>query len=171
MTWFEITYQLQSFLSSGGLALWCIIAVMFFIWWLVIARYLFIYFIFPRYRAEWLQAWEENRSLPHWHSQKIRELYLSQANIMLRQHLPLINIMVIICPLLGLLGTVNGMIEVFDTMEILGTGNPRAMATGISQATITTMAGMVVAVPGLFFYNQLQHRAEREHQRLFDQLT
>ena len=55
-----------------------------------------------------------------------------------------------LCPLLGLLGTVTGMIEVFDVMAFTGTGNPRLMAGGISKATLPTMTGLVISITGLF---------------------
>jgi len=68
----------------------------------------------------------------------------------LQQSLGLIKSLVAVCPLLGLLGTVTGMIEVFDVMAVMGTGSARAMASGISKATIPTMAGMVGALTGVF---------------------
>ena len=49
-----------------------------------------------------------------------------------------------------LLGTVYGMIEVFEVLAVLGTGNPRAMSTGVAKATIPTMAGMTIALSGYF---------------------
>ena len=62
------------------------------------------------------------------------------------------------CPMLGLLGTVYGMIEVFEVLAVLGTGNPRAMSTGVAKATIPTMAGMTIALTGLYFKFDLQNR-------------
>ncbi len=76
-----------------------------------------------------------------------------------------------LCPLLGLLGTVTGMIEVFDVMAIAGSGNPRAMASGVSRATIPTMAGMVAALSGLIFSVQLERRSKSEASRIADQLA
>jgi biopolymer transport protein ExbB len=65
-----------------------------------------------------------------------------------------------IAPLLGLLGTVCGMISTFEVIAWFGTGNARAMASGISEALITTQTGLLVAVPGLVLGNFLQRRAE-----------
>ena len=79
--------------------------------------------------------------------------------------LAFIGALISICPLLGLLGTVVGMIHVFDLMAVTGTGDARAMASGVSLATIPTMAGMVVALSGLFFRADLQQRVGRERQR------
>lgn len=71
-----------------------------------------------------------------------------------------------IAPLLGLLGTVCGMINTFEVIAWFGTGNAKAMASGISEALITTQAGLVVAVPGLVLGNFLQHRAESLKSRI-----
>ena len=65
------------------------------------------------------------------------------------------------CPMLGLLGTVYGMIEVFEVLAVLGTGNPRAMSTGVAKATIPTMAGMTIALSGLFFKFDLANKVSR----------
>ncbi len=77
----------------------------------------------------------------------------------LRRNLSLVAILAAIAPLLGLLGTVTGMITTFNVISIFGTGNARAMAEGISEALITTQSGLLVAIPGLFMSNYLARRA------------
>ena len=62
------------------------------------------------------------------------------------------------CPMIGLLGTVYGMIEVFEILSFLGTGNPRAMSSGVAMATIPTMTGMVISLFGLYFYQDITSR-------------
>ena len=62
-------------------------------------------------------------------------------------------------PLLGLLGTVVGMIETFQSITLFGTGDPKLMAGGISQALVTTMLGLIAAVPLLFIHNILESRS------------
>jgi len=69
-------------------------------------------------------------------------------------------------PLMGLLGTVSGMITTFNVISVFGTGNARAMAAGISEALITTQAGLVVAVPGLILGALLYRRAEQMKERM-----
>ena len=64
------------------------------------------------------------------------------------------------CPMIGLLGTVYGMIEVFEVLSFLGTGNPRAMSSGVAMATIPTMSGMVITLFGLYFYQDINGRIE-----------
>ncbi len=73
--------------------------------------------------------------------------------------------------MLGLLGTVTGMIDVFEVMSISGSGNSRAMAAGVSKATIPTMAGMVAALSGVFMNAWLQRTAVRERELLGEHLT
>lgn len=66
----------------------------------------------------------------------------------------------LISPLLGLLGTVFGMIEVFTAIMLQGTGNAGVLAGGISQALITTAAGLLVAIPAMIFYRALTRRVD-----------
>ena len=68
-----------------------------------------------------------------------------------------INILIIICPVLGLLGTVTGMIQVFDVVAVLGTGNARALASGITMATLPTMVGMTISIIGLLIMAYLRN--------------
>lgn len=65
-----------------------------------------------------------------------------------------------IAPLMGLLGTVLGMIKVFDIIQSLGVGQARALSGGISEALITTAAGLMIGIPALIFYNYLNSRSE-----------
>lgn len=71
-----------------------------------------------------------------------------------------ITVLAAVAPLLGLLGTVLGMIETFSVIAVFGTGNARALAGGISVALITTQTGLLVAIPGLIMANRLGRRAE-----------
>jgi len=82
----------------------------------------------------------------------------------------LIKTLVAICPLLGLLGTVTGMIEVFDVMAVAGSSNARAMAAGVTRATIPTMAGMVAALSGFIISVQINRFARDEGARVADGL-
>ncbi len=77
-----------------------------------------------------------------------------------RRYIDTIIVLAAAAPLLGLLGTVTGMISTFDVMAQFGTGNAKAMASGISEALITTQTGLFVAVPGLFMGNFLRRRVE-----------
>ena len=84
----------------------------------------------------------------------------------LNRYLALIAVLAATAPLLGLLGTVTGMIATFDIISIFGTGNARAMAGGISEALITTQTGLLMAIPGLYMSGFLSRRAENLKQRI-----
>jgi biopolymer transport protein ExbB len=87
------------------------------------------------------------------------------------RNIALIQTCVALCPLLGLLGTVTGMVEVFEVMAISGSGNPRSMASGVSKATIPTMAGMVAALSGIAMSTYLLRKAGRERELITDHLV
>jgi len=75
--------------------------------------------------------------------------------------LPMIKLVAAVAPLLGLLGTVTGMIETFQSITLFGTGDPKLMAGGISQALVTTVLGLVVAVPVLFIFSILNTKSKK----------
>jgi biopolymer transport protein ExbB len=78
----------------------------------------------------------------------------------LERFLPALNIMGAVAPLLGLLGTVTGMIGTFQSITLYGTGDPRMMSGGISEALITTMLGLAVAIPIMLVHTFLRRRLE-----------
>jgi biopolymer transport protein ExbB len=84
----------------------------------------------------------------------------------LDDNLTVIGVLARVSPLLGLLGTVTGMIATFDVISVFGAGNARAMAGGISEALITTQTGLMVAIPGLYAHNFLTRRAENLKRRV-----
>jgi biopolymer transport protein ExbB len=97
-------------------------------------------------------------------------MLISDVRLKLERGLPLIGTIVAVCPMFGLLGTVTGMIEVFDVMAVAGSGNARGMAAGVSKATLPTMAGMVGALSGMLFSIQLKRFAQSESGRVADSL-
>lgn len=85
---------------------------------------------------------------------------VDQANHDLQRYLTALGIVASISPLLGLLGTVVGMIEVFTALMLEGSGNARALAGGIAEALITTAAGLSVAIPALMFHRYYLRRVD-----------
>ena len=139
--------------------------VAFLLWFLILERYWFIFREHPKNLTYCLSLWEKQTD-KNWHGKKVREELISILSIALNEHIQRIKTLIALCPLLGLLGTVMGMIEVFDVLAVTGTGNARAMADSISRATIPTMAGMVVALSGLYFSANLGRRVKNESFRL-----
>ncbi|TGD76163.1 energy transducer TonB [Mangrovimicrobium sediminis] len=92
------------------------------------------------------------------------ELRLSEAVLeevpRINRYLPLLKIVAAVAPLMGLLGTVTGMIVTFQAITLFGAGDPRLMAGGISQALVTTVLGLCVAIPMLLLHNLVQSRAK-----------
>lgn len=79
----------------------------------------------------------------------------------LERYLRVLGTVVTVAPLLGLLGTVVGMIRVFNVIAIQGVGDPGALAGGIREALYTTAVGLSIAIPSLVFYNYFRHRTDR----------
>jgi len=89
----------------------------------------------------------------------------------LDKRLAVISMLAAVTPLLGLLGTVIGMIETFNVIAVFGTGNAKAMANGISVALITTETGLLVAIPGLFLASTLRRTSKQFKTQLEQDLT
>lgn len=156
--------------ATGGSILWGILVVSLALWTLIFERYWFFRRIYPRHFGGWVDAWNSRTERSSWFAHRIREAMISQANSQLKMTLPVIQTLITICPLMGLLGTVTGMINVFDVMALKGTSDARAMASGVFQATVPTMAGMVVALSGLYFNTRFGHVVRDETERLADAL-
>ncbi len=93
------------------------------------------------------------------------ELHIGEAILKetpkIQSGLSLLKIIAMVAPLLGLLGTVTGMIIVFQAITIYGAGDPKAMAGGISSALVTTVLGLVVAIPTLLIHTMLNGKAKK----------
>ncbi|MDQ2069470.1 MotA/TolQ/ExbB proton channel family protein [Natronospira bacteriovora] len=171
MIWIAESFAaLRDFFEAGGDVLWAILVVTIMLWTLILERLWYFRMIQPAKTRKALEAWNNMSDHDSWYARQIREQLLSEIRVDSGQFIFYIKTMVAVLPLLGLLGTVTGMIQVFDVMTVLGTGNPRAMAGGVSAATIPTMSGMVAALSGLYFGASLDKRAKVEVERAADLL-
>lgn len=166
----DIVDVIRDFMERGGNVLWMILFTLVLLWSLIIERFMYYKNEFPKEKEEAVEAWKARAERSSWHAHKIRQMKISMMSKKLSQNISFIKMLVAMCPLLGLLGTVTGMIAVFDVMAETGTGNARLMASGISMATIPTMAGMVAALSGLYFGSLLESKAKKEQQKLADSL-
>jgi biopolymer transport protein ExbB len=166
----EYLSLMHDFFESGGYVLGTIFAVSLLLWALIVERYVYLRLVYPQDLNQLLAAWRQRSDQNSWFAHKIRVALIYDMATRLTRGQALIKSLIAICPLLGLLGTVTGMIKVFDVMAVLGTGNARAMSAGISMATIPTMAGLVIALSALFFSARLRHLAALERQRVADLL-
>ncbi len=167
----QLWRQLQELLAQGGAVLTVIMIVTFALWWLVMERQLFFWRGRQKSVAPLLEEWKHREDKTSWYAEGIRQQLLSLAQQQLNNHIEAIKTIVAIAPLLGLLGTVTGMIDVFDVMATTGSSNSRAMAAGVSKATIPTMAGMVVSLAGLLFIARLQKQAAKHYRIISDEMT
>ncbi len=166
----ELFEIVSSFMATGGDVLYIIAFVLVIMWTLIIERFWYLYVTFPRESRNLVARWTSRDDISSWHAVQIRQAWIAQAKERLQKYLLLIKTLVSICPMVGLLGTVTGMITVFETMATHGTGNPRLMASGISMATIPTMAGMVAALSGLFVSTRLEASARSKADHLADRM-
>ena len=166
----QMILDVQAFLETGGGVLNFIGLVTVVMWTLMLERFYYFYRVFPGVADGVQREWEVREDHRSWAAHQIRRLKVSELRMQLEDGLAYIRVLVALCPLLGLLGTVTGMIEVFDVMAVAGSGNAKAMAGGVSKATIPTMAGMVAAISGLIFSVPLERRAKSEIERVADEL-
>jgi biopolymer transport protein ExbB len=164
-------WEIRDFLDAGGDVLFLIMGVTLVMWTLIAERFWYYRFDYRNDARGAVDAWNSRVDRVSWHAQQVRRWLISGVALKLRRSTQMIKTMVALCPLLGLLGTVMGMIEVFEVMAIAGSGTPRAMAAGVSKATIPTMAGMVAALSGLYFSVRLEAFAAQETERMEDLLT
>lgn len=101
---------------------------------------------------------------------KVRSVF-NDERALLEERLNVIAVIATLLPMLGLLGTVAGMIETFDVIALHGTGSPNLMASGISQMLIATEAGLLTAIPILYLHNALTRHADRLTRRLDEYTT
>lgn len=162
--------SVSTVIDAGGWVLPWIFITALIMWTLIAERWWYFRRIFPVRRAALYAEWQARKDRHSWAGRQIRAMLVSQARVAMDAPLPLLRVTVPIAPLLGLLGTVTGMLEVFDGMMISGSADARTMAYGVSHAMVATLAGLVVSVSGMFFLSRFQSRVERETEKFGDQL-
>jgi biopolymer transport protein ExbB len=159
----EAFNTLRDFMSAGGSVLWLIAILAAFMWAIILERIWYFNAGHQVYMGELKSEWDSVSDHASWKGSAIKEKLISQARTEVNRYLPLINTCVALAPLFGLLGTVTGMIEVFQVMAFTGGGDARSMAGGVSKATLPTMAGMTTALSGVFatiYLNSARNREE-----------
>jgi biopolymer transport protein ExbB len=166
----EAISAVRDFVELGGDVLLGIALLTSVMWTLIIER---VVYFSVGHKAEVARAqklWAALSEHASWDAQQIRRMLVSEVKLKLERGLSMINTAVALCPMFGLLGTVTGMIEVFDVMAAAGSSNARGMAAGVSKATLPTMAGMVAAISGMLFSVQLGRFANNESTRVEESL-
>ncbi len=185
----EFLFHMESYIRSGGVVMFPILGVSFIMWMLIINRVYVMRKLFRKNipRIEAGELIKENR-MPHRkyqgaNSLLVREFlsgrtgdreldgYILDETVLrlimeMDRYLAVIAVLSGVAPLLGLLGTVVGMMATFDVITVFGTGNAKAMAGGISVALITTQTGLLVSIPGLYMSGFLNQRADNLKHRI-----
>ena len=166
----DVLFQVNNFMLLGGDVLVLIALAIFVMWMVIVERVMFFYVRFPG-KARGIHAlWAARDDHHSWQAHQIRLALINAMRQQTRAYINTVKTLVALCPLLGLLGTVTGMIAVFDVMASAGMGNPRLMADGVAKATVPTMAGMVGALSGVFAIYWLDWQAKKRISYLTDHL-
>jgi len=187
---FQYFDQLRSYLDTGGIVMVPLLVVSLLMWVLIINRAFFFRRLYRRnmphekagqfVRLGELPSFRQYRGITAMFvtefimrrsGKKVQDRRALDETVMilslsLDSYLGLIGVLARVAPLLGLLGTILGMMRTFTIISLFGTGNPKAMAAGISEALITTQTGLLVAIPGLYMYGFLARRADNLKHRL-----
>lgn len=162
--------SIQAFVGSGGPVLLAILVLTFVLWGLIIERGLYWTTAHPMVASRAKRAWEARSDHKSWWAHAYRNRLISEARQESEQFNDLIKTLVSVTPLLGLLGTVTGMVFVFDVMAVTGSSNARLMAEGISRATLPTMAGLFTSVSGVMFTYWFDRFAQKATAKLSDEM-
>ena len=167
----QIAYNaLTDFLNTGGNVLVAIMIVTFFMWALIIERLMYWSGAHAGVAKQAKRAWGARREHKSWYAHAVRDRLISETIQEASKFNNVIRALVAVTPLLGLLGTVTGMVQVFDVMAVTGSSNARLMAEGISRATIPTMAGLVASLSGLIFINAFDNNVSKASHQIADDL-
>lgn len=184
----SISYLIE-YMQAGGIIMVPILAVSLAMWVLIINRTLFMRRLFyknmPRRKAgefvklnrmpdqmyQGINALLVRTFLAKRSGDPLNDAHILDETVMgltssMDRYLAVIAVLAGVAPLLGLLGTVTGMMVTFDVITVFGTGNAKAMAGGISEALITTQTGLLVSIPGLYMSGFLSKRSRNLKYRI-----
>ena len=137
-------------------------------WTIALERFWYFKKVLPGEAATMLAQWNQRSDKMTWASRQIRTAMISRLNAGMTRNLQVLRVLVPMSPLLGLVGTVTGMLAVFDSMAALGSADARSMATGVSEAMVCTLSGLAVSISGLYPVYHFKHKANIETELLAD---
>jgi biopolymer transport protein ExbB len=160
-----------SLASDGGpFVVWIFVAGIL-LWGMIIERYWYFTRVLPKQAAAMRAQWDARSDKTSWCARQIRKAMISRLNGSMTAGFPVLQVLVPMSPLLGLIGTVTGMLQVFDSMALRGNADARSMASGVSAAMICTMSGLAVSIIGLYPVHYFKTRAARETEMLADEFS
>ena len=162
---------LVNLVDGGGPFVFFIFVSGVIMWTLVMERTWFFWKVLPSVTQESIDEWNKRSDHLSWCARQIRDAMISRLSNQMTTNLILMQVLVPMAPLLGLVGTVSGMLEVFDSMALRGSADARAMASGVSHAMICTMTGLAVSISGLYPVFYFRSRTRRETELIADHLV
>lgn len=171
MAEFNLLSAVVALIDGGGPFVIWIFGSGVLMWALILERSLYFFLLLPREAEALHRQWMERSEHSSWCARQIRQMFISRLNANMSTGFPLMQVLVPLSPLLGLVGTVSGMLEVFDSMALRGSADARTMASGVSHAMICTMTGLAVSISGLYPVHYFRTRARRETELLADRFS
>jgi biopolymer transport protein ExbB len=162
--WVAVTDLIE---GGGPFVTWIFLTCLV-MWTLVLERWFFYSRVLPAQSHELLSRWRSRTDHTSWCARQIRQAMIARLKRGMTANMPLLKVLVPLAPLLGLVGTVSGMLEVFDSMALRGSADARTMASGVSHAMICTMTGLAVSITGLYPVHYFDSRARRQTELLAD---
>ena len=169
LEWLQSPYTAVSGLidMGGPFVLWIFICGVV-MWTLVIERIWYFWRVLPQESNALFDVWNARADHISWCALRIRQMMMTRLNSAMTDNLLLMRTLVPMAPLLGLVGTVSGMLEVFDSMALRGSADARTMASGVSHAMICTLSGLAVSISGMYPVHYFNGRASEETEGLND---
>jgi biopolymer transport protein ExbB len=155
---------------GGPIVDWIFISCVI-MWAIVMERSWYFWKVLPQQANGSLASWHARSDRSSWTAHQIRRAMISRLSGAMSSNLQVLRVLVPMAPLLGLLGTVWGMLNVFDAMAARGSADARSMATGVSEAMICTLTGLAVSITGLYPVYYFRRRVRMETEALADKFT
>ena len=156
--------------EGGGPFVFFIFVSGVIMWTLVIERTWYFWRVLPIDSQTAIESWNKRSDHLSWCARQIRDGIVSRLETKMTTNLLVLQVLVPLAPLLGLIGTVSGMLEVFDSMALRGSADARTMAKGVSQAMLCTLTGLAVSISGLYPNFYFKDKAARKSELIADQL-
>lgn len=158
----------REMVADGGWIVYALMVASLLMWATIADRWWYFKRVLPQEAEAALARWRARPDHKSWYARAIRQMMISKLNANMTANMQILRVLVPMCPLLGLVGTVVGMLEVFDSMSLLGNADAKSMSSGVSHAMIATLSGLGVSITGLFPLYHFDARARQESELLAD---
>jgi biopolymer transport protein ExbB len=169
--WASPLESVRDLVEQGGPFVVWIFLCGLLMWTIVIERAWYFSRVLPAQAKQAIADWQARGERHTWCARQVRRATISRLNVAMSANLLVLRTLVPMAPLLGLIGTVSGMLAVFDSMALRGSADARAMASGVSEAMICTLTGLAVSITGLYPNYYFKRRTKLETELLADELV